>query len=91
MVEEYVAAGQLRQAILPVLSWYLPAPQEVQELDAAAEYMPTTQLTHVDETAAAMTIDAVPALQLEHALAATADWYLPASQVVHVTEATAAE
>jgi hypothetical protein len=46
VVDENVPLTQLIQLVAAVDTEYMPIPQEVQELDAAAEYMPTAQTLH---------------------------------------------
>ena len=58
---------QLRLVEDPVDDWYRPAPQFVQPLAAAAEYVPSAQLVQLDDVVAPVAAMNVPAAQLTHA------------------------
>jgi len=60
----YVPIEQLRQDEAPSASAKVPNAQLVHTLAPAPEYAPARQTTHVDDKAAPVELDAVPARQL---------------------------
>jgi hypothetical protein len=67
---ETVFPGQLRHALAPVTS----------------EYVPATQLVHIVEEFAPVSTEYVPALQFTHTLAPVETEYMPTRQLMHTTE-----